>query len=375
MPNKLLVYMDKSVGKVDKIARFCKSRNGKRLGVFSTVILCCTVVSYMGTDALKNIPIIKSAYYDTIVANCPQFVDFLSADIGKAVFSITLLAVCICYLFRGLYRPFATLIAHSTMGHDLSVLYEPLKKSFWFMRKCIGAQLPSKNASEDQIVTAICEQDESFKQIKEENWCSTVFYYGVAHTPLVFRLGYQWGQTRRIRFLHRFRETEDRQEFQELPPYVEEKMAFLHSDRLDELDFNSKSKHMLVSIATTYPITEEDLSCIDPSNTMSRYDIQVDLMGFDFFNSYQKIHSYADRIIDDLRVRVKEQGIETIHLVISSSVPFTFYLAQHMNTHQFPKIIVYHFDCGKYTWGIDVTEPDAEKAIRWAGSVDNTTVV
>lgn len=129
MPNKLLVYLDKFVWKTDKIARFCKSRNGKRLGIFSTVILCCTVVSYMGTDALKNIPIIKSAYYDTIVANCPQFVDFLSADIGKAVFSITLLAVCICYLFRGLYRPFATLIAHSTMGHDLSVLYEPLKKS------------------------------------------------------------------------------------------------------------------------------------------------------------------------------------------------------------------------------------------------------
>lgn len=144
-------------------------------------------------------------------------------------------------------------------------------------------------------------------------------------------------------------------------------MAFRRSDRLDELNYNSKSKHMLVSIATTYPIKEENLSCIDTSNTMSRYDMQVDLMGFDFFNSYQKIRSYADRIIDDLRERVKERGIETIHLVISSSVPFTFYLAQQMNTHQFCKIIVYHFDCGKYTWGLDVTEPEAKKSIRWAG--------
>lgn len=59
-------------------------------------------------------------------------------------------------------------------------------------------------------------------------------------------------------------------------------MAFRRSDRLDELNFNSKSKHMLVSIATTYPISEEDLACIDPSNTMSRYDMQVDLMGYDF---------------------------------------------------------------------------------------------
>lgn len=375
MLNKLLSCFDLLVGKMDKIACFCKARNGKRLGVCSMAVLCCTVVSFMGTDALKNIPVIKSAYYDTVVANWPKFVDFLSADIGKAIFSVALLAICMCYLFRWLYRPFATLIAHSTMGHNLSLLHESLKKSFWFVRRCIDVQLPSKNASEDQIVAAICAQDELFKKIRERNWCSTVFYYGVAHTPLVFRLGFQWGQTMKIRFLHRFRSTEDEQEFQELPPYVEEKMAFRLSDRLDELNYNSNSKHMIVSIATTYPIKNEDITCIDPLNTMLRYDMQVDLMGFDFFNSYQKIHSYADRIVYDLRERVKERGIETIHLVISSSVPFTFYLAQQMNTHQFCKIIVYHYDHGKYTWGIDVAETDAKKAIRWAGSVDNATVV
>ena len=165
------------------------------------------------------------------------------------------------------------------------------------------------------------------------------------------------------------------QEFKELPEYVEEKMSYIHSDRLDELNFNLRSKHLLVSIATTYPIKDEDLARIDTSNTMSRYNMQVDAMGFDFFNSYHMIHSYADRIIDDLRKIVKDRGIEVIHFAISSSVPFTFYLAQQMNTQQFSKIIVYHFDHGKYTWGIDVTEPDAEKAIRWAGSVDNATVV
>ena len=78
-------------------------------------------------------------------------------------------------------------------------------------------------------------------------------------------------------------------------------MAFLHSDRLDEPNFSLHSEDLLVSIATTYPIKEEDLSYIDPSNTMIRYNIQVDRMGYDFFNSNQKIRSYADRIIDDLR--------------------------------------------------------------------------
>lgn len=365
---KFLAGLDHFVSLTNKIAKFCKNINGKFLGTVSTVIICCTIVSYLGTDALKNIPIVKSAYYDTIVANFPQFVNFLSADIGKVVFLILLLAVIICYLFRKLHRPFVLLMAHSTMGHDLSKLNDSFRKSFWIAKKSIGNQLPSQNASEDQVVDVIREQDKSFQEIRVNCWQSTVFYYGVAHTPLVSRLGYQWGQTKVIHFLHRFRPTEDEQEFKALPEYyVEEKMAFLHSDRLDEPNFSLQSEHLLVSIATTYPIKEEDLSYIDPTNTMIRYNIQVDRMGYDFFNSNQKIRSYADRIIDDLRKLVRERGIETIHFAISSSVPFTFYLAQQMNTNQFSKIIVYHFERGKYTWGIDVTESDARKSIKWAG--------
>lgn len=365
MPNKILRCVDLLIWRADRVARFCKSINGKLFGTISTAIVCCAIVSLLGTDALKSIPVVKSAYYDTIVANFPEFVDFLSADIGKVIFLFTLLVVGICYLLRKWHRPFAALIAHSTMGYDLSILDESLKNSFRFIKKRIDIQLPSRNASKDQVITAVHAQDESFKEIQEGNWCSTIFYYGVAHTPLVFRLGYQWGQTKKIRFLHRFRPIEDEQEFKELPQCVEEKVSFLLSNRFDASNDNLESKHLLASIATTYPIGTKELLSIDPSNTMLHYDIQVDMMGFDFFNSYYKMHSYADRIIADLRKIVKERGIEIIHFAIASSVPFTFYLAQQMNTHQFCKIIVYHFDHGKYTWGIDVTEPKAEKAVRW----------
>ena len=368
MKNSFFRIIDGIICKTEYVARWCKKINGKILGAGFAFVLCCLAVSFWGENALENFPIIKSAYYDTIVANFPQFDNFLSADIGKVVFLILLLAVIICYLFRKLHRPFVLLMAHSTMGHDLSKLNDSFRKSFWIAKKSIGNQLLSQHASEDQVVDVIREQDKSFQEIRVNCWQSTVFYYGVAHTPLVFRLGYQWGQTKVIHFLHRFRPTEDEQEFKALPEYyVEEKMAFLHSDRLDEPNFSLQSEHLLVSIATTYPIKEEDLSYIDPTNTMIRYNIQVDRMGYDFFNSNQKIRSYADRIIDDLRKLVRERGIETIHFAISSSVPFTFYLAQQMNTNQFSKIIVYHFERGKYTWGIDVTESDARKSIKWAG--------
>lgn len=366
-----LKILDKIICKTDRLAQWCKKINGKLLGTGFAFVLCCLAVSFWGKDTLKNIPIIKSAYYDTIAANFPDVIEKLSSIPGRIILVIVFVLILLCYFIRKVHRPFALLMLHSTMGHDLSKLSESLQKDFWFKRVKINWQFPSRNISEKQIINAVCEQDSLLTHIQTNNWCSTIFYCGVAHTPLVFRLGYQWGQTKEIRLLHRFRPTEGAQEFKELPEYVEEKMPHIHSDRLDEPNYSLHSKHLLASIATTYPIKDKDLACIDPSNTMLRYNMQVDMMGFDFFNSYQKIHSYADRIIDDLRKEVKERGIDIVHLVISSSVPFTFYLAQQMNTHQFCKIIVYHFDHGKYTWGIDVTEPEARKAIRWAGSGEN----
>lgn len=375
MKNSFFRIIDGIICKTEYVARWCKRINGKILGAGFAFVLCCLAVSFWGENALGNFPIIKSAYYDTLAANCPDVIASLSNISGRIILIIIFSLILLCYVVRRVHRPLALLMLHSTMGHDLSKLSKSLKDAFWFKRAKISIDIPSQNISEEQIIGAVCEQDMLFKDVQTNSWYSTVFYCGVAHTPLVFRFGYQWGQTKEIRLLHRFRPTEGAQEFKELPEYVEEKMSYIHSDRLDELNFNLQSKHLLVSIATTYPIKDEDLARIDTSNTMSRYNMQVDAMGFDFFNSYHKIHSYADRIIDDLRKIVKDRGIEVIHFAISSSVPFTFYLAQQMNTQQFSKIIVYHFDHGKYTWGIDVTEPDAEKAIRWAGSVDNATVV
>lgn len=365
MPNKFLILLDQLLWKINKIAKWCKSLNEKFFNTFFVTIVCCSIVSFLGTDTLKNIPVIKSAYYDTIVANYPQFVAFLSANIGKYLFFVLLILSIFCLLFRKIYRPVALLISHSTMGYDLSSVEQSFEKSFWFIKRRIESQAVLQNASKEKVVEAICKQDDFFKRLNAENWCSTVFYYGVAHTPLVFRFGYQWGQSKTIRFLHRFRPTENEQTFNELPIYVEEKTSFLRSDRFDVDNYNLHSKDLLVSLATTYAIKDTDLSSIDPSNSMLRYKIEVDMLGYDFFNSYQKIHSYADRIVSDLREFVKEREIETIHIVISSSVPFTFYLAQQMNTNQFCKIIVYHYDHGRYTWGIDITELNAEKAVKW----------
>jgi hypothetical protein len=366
MPNKFLVIWDKFVWSLDKTARICKGFNGKFLGILMPLVGCCTAVSFLGQDSLATIPLLKSAYYDTIVAKWPDFVIFLSAPVGKVAFGIIATLFIICYLFRKLYRPCALLIAHSTMGHNLSALDKSFSKAFWLKRKEICYQLSSQDASSEQIVEALRLQDKAFSEIKQKNWRSTIFYYGIAHTPLIFRLGYQFGQTASIRFLHRFRIYGAAQGFAELPEADKDKLARLY--RRDNKDPDVQSKELLVAISTSYPIIEENLLAIDPNQNMYRYWVQVDEAdnGVDFFNSYHKIHSYADSFKDDIEKIVRRWNIQTVHIVISSSVPFTFYLGQLMNNNQFRKIIVYHYDHTRFTWGIDMMERDPQKAIVWA---------
>ena len=366
MPNRFLLLWDKFIWSIEKTARICKVFSSKFFYTVATLVICCTVVSFLGKDSLDTIKFLKSAYYETIVAKWPEFVEFLSAPVGKLLFSILAVLLFICFLLRKFYRPFALLIAHSTMGHDLSTLDKSVGKAFWFKRKEVGCQLPSRDAPSEQIVEAIQSQDTAFSEIKQKNWRSTIFYYGVAHTPLIFRLGYQFGQTAKVRFLHRFRPNGVAQNFTELPKIDNDRLAKLN--RQIKRDITGHSKELLVVISTSYQVIEENLLAIDPNKEMYRYWVQIDEEdnGVDFFNSYHKIHSYADSFEADIEQIVRKWNLQTVHIVISSSVPFTFYLGQLMNNNQFNKIIVYHYDHTRFTWGIDIMESDPEKAIIWA---------
>lgn len=191
-----------------------------------------------------------------------------------------------------------------------------------------------------------------------------IFYYGVANTPLVFRLGYKFGQTKKVRFLHRFRPNEEDQEFVILPEHDET----CHKTFDDVRRIENKEGHrseLIVAISTTFEIKDSDIDILDRNDEKLRYVFKADpeTMGFDYFSSMQKIKSYTNSLIKDIRKLVKNYNISTIHILMSSSVPFTFHFAQQMNTQQFPKIIVYQYENQKYSWGIDVTENDAEKAV------------
>lgn len=371
MPNKFLLLWDKVVWSFDKIAKICKRINNKIFYPVLILVVYCTAVAFLGEKSLEKIKFLESSFYDTIVAFNPEFVHFLTVPLGKAVSGVLLVLFLLCFLLKVFYRPCALLIAHSTMGHTL-VLAEDIKKKFWFEREDITYELPDRDAPEEHIRKAIEKQDTAFENIKIHNWRSTIFYFGVAHTPLIFRLGYQFGQKANIRLLHRFRPNGNEQEFVELPPIDNDKLARLKRARSN---FEIQSNELLVAISTSYPIIEDNLRAIDPDGKMYRYWVQVadEDNGVDFFNSYHKIRSYAGSFEEDIEKLVRHKNIKTVHIVISSSVSFTFYLGQLMNNNQFEKIIVYHYDHTRFTWGIDIMERNPEKAIVWVpGARENS---
>ena len=362
MANRFLFQCDKLIWKLDKVLRVCKRINAKLFYTLAGLVACCTVAAFSGKDSLQQISFLKNDYYDTVVNVFPEFVDLLSSSTGKILFGTISVITFLCFLIRLFYRPFALLIAHSTMGHTLS-LSSNFKKEFWFKRVNLTFRLPDTNASESGIIEAIRVQDAAFSKIQNTNWCSKIFYYGVAHTPLIFRLGYYFGQTARVHFLHRFRPNGDEQAFVELPELDNDKLAILNRYTIRAPD--TSNRELLVAISTSYSIIKENLSAIDPENKMYRYWVQIseDDNGVDFFNSYHKIRSYAKSFESDIEKFVRNWNIKTVHIVISSSVPFTFYLGQLMKNNQFNKIIVYHYDRTKFTWGIDITESDPGRSI------------
>ncbi len=326
------------------------------------------IVTVFGKPVLDNIKIGSyGRMYDTLCAFLPWLDAFLSSSIAKFIIIIYTAFCILILLTKKLYRPFAILIKHSSLGLPIGDIDEMFKQSFWFKKINIDVS----NLIETNIPAAIKLQDEKLQEIKsiKRRKC---FYYGIAHTPLIFRLGYQIG-LKDIKFLHSYQRDSGNRKFRELYEHDRDKHDF---SRFDQENLESKSQELLVTIATTYSISKEDLSCFDlrEMHTLEFEATEIN-MGTDFFSSYRKIISYCSTIVDELRKICKQYNIKKIHIVLSTSVNFTFVLGQYLNNNQIPETIVYHYKKGEepcYPWGISI-QKNWEKAVVYMNMADAIT--
>ena len=342
-----------------------KKTIARALSVFSALFICADVVAFLGENELAPLKLVDQGVFMTIKAIWPDFVMSLSSDAGKIVCVLVSLAIAMLWVSKIFFRTRIVLISHSTMNKDLEI-DTVFKKEHWC--KHFDVEL---NYGGDDISQLLSEQDEKAETIKRNiinKEKRPVFYYGIAHTPMIFRLGYQLSG-KSVRFLHQYRVSKKEHCFSELRKYDEDRMPL----NVVESVLVHGATDLLFGIGATYKIKSEDLDTIDPTHVMHRYNytIEEDLQGFDFFSSENKIHSLVTSLVKYIEVICKENRVQRVHIAISASVAFTFLFAQRLSTNQIPEIVVYHYENGNsYPWGVCIKEKDANKAVVYTSKTE-----
>lgn len=264
-----------------------------------------------------------------------------------ALFGITLLLRA----YKSAIHPRAIIINHSSFSNAQSS-YDPSVVSGYSVKETeinLVDQMSRHN-----IVDAIRAQDGLIEEVLNSCDKSTeLFYYGIAHIPLIFRAGFQVGDEGNVRLLHKYRNHQSN--FKEI------------SAESDNGDVNLKyslkpcagsSKEMLVLIATSLPVVSEDLALLRGGNICCELRIEMQnksMYGFDSVDSYAAMNRLRKGILDKIRETATKKNIKRIHMVLATSSDFTFFLAQGFSKNHDPEVVVYHYDRNsntKYPWGI-----------------------
>lgn len=128
-------------------------------------------------------------------------------------------------------------------------------------------------------------------------------------------------------------------------------------------------REMLVVIATSLKVTDEDLKCFQSNfniNYCLHFHMKNDNMyDFDSIDSYNTMTRLRTEIMKIVRQKSKKGNVDKIHLVLATSSDFAFYLAQDFSKQHDPEVIVYQYSnisAEKYPWGISCNSAP-EKAV------------
>lgn len=190
-----------------------------------------------------------------------------------------------------------------------------------------------------------------------------IIYYGISATPLIFKLGFDLQASTNVLLLHKKR---DNNSLFEILPTTSDSYFRITSFLTTQNEVDSRE--MLVTISTTFSIKEDEVGNLKKGKylILNFYPDNNCSYGFDILNS-QKIQNEAKKYIFDTILDLsKKHNIKHIHIAMSTSSDFTFFLGQSFASPYFPNITVYQYDRNSevyYPWGINMNENDPEKAI------------
>ena len=313
-------------------------------GIGSVVFGLLTIIAYGFSSYLDKIEVGDiSNWYHTIINICPQIIKLADFK-GKWVFIVATGVFILLFLTSLIYRKRLFLIRHQTMAYDLAKIDKSVKHKYWIKEHILQqtGQIHSDNIENNvikEIDTLALEAQKSKKQIA---------YYGIAHTPLIFRLGFKIGDQNNVVLLHKKRNNASL--FEE---WKNEKSGIKVISR--EENKKKNSKELIVAISTSFEIKKEHLRLLHPESKHMLF-LVTNYLDFDSILSYDDAEALRADILFNIREINKKYKIEKVHMVISSSVAFTFFLAQGYSAQHDPEIVVYHYEHENYSWGIEINK-------------------
>ena len=245
-------------------------------------------------------------------------------------------------------------LCHVSLAHGMAPLSPNVKKEYYIKEENLDIVGYSYPNDLHQIIT---EQDSAIKDFTATKGIHS--YYGIAHTPLVFRAGYMYGDQQEIHLFHRAHNNSAN--FEEWDTSADTKWETSFRE-IQEENKSCKSNNLIVAISTSLEIKNIEIASItDTKCHIIRFQLQT--LEFDIIGNYAQAENLRKQILSKIREIVKKYDIQCIHMVISSSVAFTFFLGAGFSSQHDPNVIVYHYDNGKYIWGIDMKRNGSDAVI------------
>ncbi|WMJ81470.1 SAVED domain-containing protein [Clostridium sp. MB40-C1] len=356
----------------NKIVKFILNINKSILTKITIVSGAVTFVWFI-PKFVKYLHDIYAQLNNEIVKNGISFITDMDILVngfkGVTYISICIFVVCLIIIVIRLIYKNKKIIDKVIIGHSSMspVQFKAETNSEYEVREINLIDNMKENEDDyNKIKYAINKQDKFVDEFKRNiNSKYEYGYMGIAHTPLILRMGNQIGDEIDVVLFHKYR-TGNTKVFKELSNNKEFKHLSILRSHLKE-----SSNELIVGLSTTYPIKYEELDILKPDDkNIIIFGLNPEELRFDVITSEKQVEDYTQYIMKEVRSVVKDNNITKIHMVLSTSVAMTFAVGQAISLNNDPSVTIYHYDINnsrKYTWGIDLSK-DYDKCIVDTGS-------
>jgi len=204
---------------------------------------------------------------------------------------------------------------------------------------------------------AISEQQEKTNEIRQlykANPHLELAYYGIAHIPLVFWLGYQLNARKSINIFEHNRENNKWNLLQVATTFPDLLVRGVSDNA------GSSGTDVIIKFGISYPVMDSDLNqiAIESRSTM---ELTLSSPTLDVVRNVGQLEKYAlafRAMLDE--IHNFSTPINRIHVFYAGPVSLAFRCGQLISPTIHPKILVYNYssqDTPKYKWGIQVNTP------------------